>query len=76
MSSLRTETILALEKLRDDSSVMVAKGLELNEFIRQNKMPIPLFDVVPAWNIQAFAEGLLTNIELKARGVSRLVRRA
>ncbi len=67
MSTLRSQTIEALEKLARDAAAAVCQALAINESIRASKLPIPLIDPMPIFNVQRAAEVMLVEMQLKAR---------
>lgn len=66
MSTVRTETINALENVIYEAKVILDKSLVLNLLIRERKLPIEKIDVTAVYRVQQAAEVMLREMELRA----------
>ena len=66
MTTARTQTILALERVIAESKVLLDKAISLNNLVREKRLPIPPLELPAIWTLQQRAEVMLLEMELRA----------
>lgn len=72
----REETKAALENLSAEASELTVRIMELNQSIFLSKCGAPTVDAMPLYQVQQFAERMLSNMQLKEQGAPLRLRLA